>query len=74
MCELILGVYFYFPETQQGIFDAVLRGHIDFDSEPWSSISESAKDLIRKMLTSNPAQRLTAHGVLCMKEFWKTPL
>lgn len=62
---------FYFPyflclETQQGIFDAVLKGHIDFDSDPWPLISDSAKDLIRKMLCSRPSDRLTAHEVLCM--------
>lgn len=53
-------------ETQQGIFDAVLKGHIDFDSEPWPLLSDSAKDLIRKMLCSQPSERLTAHEVLCM--------
>lgn len=51
-------------ETQQGIFDAVLKGHIDFDSDPWPLISESAKDLIRKMLCMHPADRATAHQVL----------
>lgn len=53
-------------ETQQGIFDAVLKGYIDFESEPWPLISDSAKDLIRKMLCSRPSERLTAHEVLCM--------
>lgn len=52
------------PETQQGIFDAVLKGHIDFDSDPWPLISDSAKDLIRGMLCSRPSERLTAHQVL----------
>ncbi|KAJ0077022.1 hypothetical protein Patl1_35604 [Pistacia atlantica] len=52
-------------ETQQGIFDAVLKGHIDFESDPWPVISNSAKDLIRKMLCSQPSERLTAHEVLC---------
>lgn len=53
-------------ETQQGIFDAVLKGYIDFESEPWPLISDSAKDLIRKMLCSRPKERLSAHEVLCM--------
>lgn len=53
-------------ETQQGIFDAVLKGHIDFESDPWPVISDSAKNLIRKMLCSQPSDRLTAHEVLCM--------
>lgn len=55
----------YSSETQQGIFDAVLKGHTDFDSDPWPLISDNAKDLIRKMLCSDPKERLTAHQVLC---------
>ncbi|GFZ00485.1 calcium-dependent protein kinase family protein [Actinidia rufa] len=56
---------FFKPETKQGIFDAVLKGHIDFDSDPWPLISDSVKDLIQKMLCSRPSDRLTAHDVLC---------
>jgi calcium-dependent protein kinase len=59
---------FWISETQQGIFDAVLKGYIDFDSDPWPLISDSAKDLIRKMLCSSPSERLTAHEVLCMSD------
>ncbi|PON89895.1 Serine/threonine protein kinase [Trema orientale] len=62
---LLSGVPPFWAETQQGIFDAVLKGHIDFDSDPWPVISDSAKDLIRKMLCSRPSDRLTAHEVLC---------
>ncbi|GAV81807.1 Pkinase domain-containing protein/EF_hand_5 domain-containing protein [Cephalotus follicularis] len=62
---LLSGVPPFWAETQQGIFDAVLKGHIDFDSDPWPLISDSAKDLIRKMLSSRPSDRLTAHEVLC---------
>ncbi|XP_038705683.1 calcium-dependent protein kinase 26-like isoform X2 [Tripterygium wilfordii] len=62
---LLSGVPPFWAETQQGIFDAVLKGHIDFDSDPWPLISDSAKDLIRKMLCSQPSRRLTAHEVLC---------
>ncbi|KAL9316874.1 hypothetical protein ACSQ67_017875 [Phaseolus vulgaris] len=62
---LLSGVPPFWAETQQGIFDAVLKGHIDFDSEPWPLISDSGKDLIRKMLCSQPSERLSAHQVLC---------
>ncbi|XP_061367347.1 calcium-dependent protein kinase 26 [Gastrolobium bilobum] len=62
---LLSGVPPFWAETQQGIFDAVLKGHIDFDSDPWPLISDSAKDLIKKMLSSRPSERLTAHQVLC---------
>lgn len=53
------------PETEMGIFRQILRGKLDFDSEPWPGISGFAKDLITKMLDRNPKTRLTAHEVLC---------
>ncbi|XP_008786722.2 calcium-dependent protein kinase 26-like isoform X2 [Phoenix dactylifera] len=62
---LLSGVPPFWAETQQGIFDAILKGVIDFASDPWPLISDSAKDLIRKMLCSSPSERLTAHAVLC---------
>ncbi|WRX30389.1 Protein kinase domain - like 10 [Theobroma cacao] len=52
---------FYKPETESGIFRQILHGKIDFASEPWPSISDSAKDLIRKMLERDPRQRISAH-------------
>jgi calcium-dependent protein kinase len=52
-------------ESEQGIFEQVLKGDLDFSSEPWPSISESAKDLVRKMLIRDPKKRLTAHEALC---------
>ncbi|KAI4326874.1 hypothetical protein L6164_019399 [Bauhinia variegata] len=61
---LLCGVPPFWAENEQGIFDAILRGHIDFISEPWPSISSSAKDLIRKMLRADPKERLSAVEVL----------
>jgi calcium-dependent protein kinase len=54
----------YISETEKGIFDAVLEGDIDFESNPWPSISGSAKDLVRKMLTQDPKKRITSTQVL----------
>ncbi|CAF1921204.1 unnamed protein product [Brassica napus] len=51
--------------TDRGIFRKILQGKLDFETDPWPSISESAKDLIKKMLESDPKRRLTAHQVLC---------
>ncbi|KAL0012349.1 hypothetical protein SO802_007457 [Lithocarpus litseifolius] len=61
---LLSGVPPFWAENEKGIFDAVLRGELDFQSEPWPLISESAKDLIRKMLTKDPKKRITAAEVL----------
>jgi len=41
-----------------------LRGHIDFSSDPWPSISNGAKDLVKKMLQQDPKERLTAAEIL----------
>nr|XP_017251361.1 PREDICTED: calcium-dependent protein kinase 20-like isoform X2 [Daucus carota subsp. sativus] len=62
---LLSGVPPFWDETEQGIFEQVLKGELDFVSEPWPSISEGAKDLVRKMLVRDPSKRLTAHEVLC---------
>jgi len=51
-------------ETEKGIFDAILEGEIDFESQPWPSISNSAKDLVRRMLTQDPKRRISAAEVL----------
>ncbi|CAN1743648.1 Calcium-dependent protein kinase 1 [Linum perenne] len=58
------GIQIPFAETEQAIFDAVLRGHLDFSSDPWPSISSSAKDLVKKMLAADPKERLSAAEVL----------
>ncbi|ESQ40392.1 hypothetical protein EUTSA_v10012990mg [Eutrema salsugineum] len=62
---LLSGVPPFWAESEQGIFEQVLHGDLDFTSDPWPSISESAKDLVRKMLVRDPKRRLTAHQVLC---------
>ncbi|XP_030500749.1 calcium-dependent protein kinase 1 [Cannabis sativa] len=61
---LLSGVPPFWGENEQSIFDAVLRGHMDFSSDPWPSISSSAKDLVKKMLCSDPKERLSAFDVL----------
>ncbi|XP_022746677.1 calcium-dependent protein kinase 20-like isoform X2 [Durio zibethinus] len=62
---LLSGVPPFWDETEQGIFEQVLKGELDFISEPWPSISDSAKDLVRRMLLRDRKKRLTAHEVLC---------
>lgn len=62
---LLSGVPPFWAETEAGIFKEILQGPLDFESEPWPSISDSAKDLIRNMLTRDPRKRFTAHQVLC---------
>ncbi|KAL8538964.1 hypothetical protein ACS0TY_000823 [Phlomoides rotata] len=62
---LLSGVPPFWAENEQGIFEQVLHGDLDFESDPWPSICDEAKDLVRKMLIRDPKRRLTAHEVLC---------
>ncbi|GKV06033.1 hypothetical protein SLEP1_g17969 [Rubroshorea leprosula] len=61
---LLCGVPPFWAESEQGVAQAILRGLIDFKRDPWPSISESAKNLVRQMLESDPKLRLTAQQVL----------
>ncbi|XP_078150476.1 calcium-dependent protein kinase 24-like isoform X3 [Carex rostrata] len=61
---LLCGVPPFWEETEAGIFKEILKGKLDFQSDPWPKISESAKDLVCKMLQRDPTTRLKAHEVL----------
>ncbi|CAF2077410.1 unnamed protein product [Brassica napus] len=61
---LLSGVPPFWAETEKGIIDAILEGHIDFESQPWPSICNSAKDLVRRMLAVDPKRRISAADVL----------
>ncbi|XP_039005338.1 calcium-dependent protein kinase 3-like [Hibiscus syriacus] len=61
---LLSGMPPFDGESEQSIFESILRGHIDFLSDPWPSISDCAKDLVRKMLREDPKERLSAFEVL----------
>ncbi|KAI4364161.1 hypothetical protein MLD38_020290 [Melastoma candidum] len=62
---LLCGVPPFWGETEEEIFDEVLHGKLDLTSDPWPRISDSAKDLVRRMLVRNPKKRITVHEVLC---------
>ncbi|EAY76207.1 hypothetical protein OsI_04143 [Oryza sativa Indica Group] len=57
-------LYILLCESEHGIFNSILRGQVDFTSDPWPRISASAKDLVRKMLNSDPKKRISAYEVL----------
>ncbi|CAO2182577.1 unnamed protein product [Urochloa humidicola] len=61
---LLCGVPPFWAESEHGIFNAILRGQVDFSSDPWPRISPGAKDLVKKMLTTDPKKRISAYDVL----------
>lgn len=56
-------------ETEQGVALAILKGEIDFQRDPFPSISSSAIELVRRMLTLDPKRRITAAQVLGIKHW-----
>ena len=62
---ILLGGYPPFhDEKQSKLFKKIKKGEYEFHPEFWSAVSEEAKDLIRKLLTLNPTDRLTADQAL----------
>jgi len=61
---LLSGTPPFWGKTKSRIFEAVKAASLKFPLEPWDRISESAKDLIRGMLSTDPSRRLTAQQVL----------
>ncbi|KAJ7980716.1 putative Calcium-dependent protein kinase [Quillaja saponaria] len=61
---LICGVPPFWAETEEGIAQAIIRGNIDFERDPWPKVSKEAKELVKNMLDPNPYNRLTVQEVL----------
>lgn len=61
---LLSGMPPFWGKTKSQIFRAVRAADLRFPSNPWDHITESAKQLVRGMLCTDPAQRLTAQQVL----------
>ena len=61
---LLSGTPPFWGKTKSQIFDAVRAADLQFPSNPWDRISDSAKNLVRGMLNTDPFQRLTALQVL----------
>ncbi|KAG5530223.1 hypothetical protein RHGRI_030560 [Rhododendron griersonianum] len=61
---LLCGRRPFWDRTEDGIFKEVLRNKPDFRRKPWPTISNSAKEFIKKLLVKDPRARLTAAQAL----------
>ncbi|XP_035030630.1 peripheral plasma membrane protein CASK isoform X15 [Hippoglossus stenolepis] len=53
-----------FYGTKERLFEAICRGKHKMNPRQWMQISESAKDLVRRMLMLDPAERITVYEAL----------
>ncbi|XP_061826767.1 peripheral plasma membrane protein CASK isoform X8 [Nerophis lumbriciformis] len=53
-----------FYGTKERLFEAICKGKYKMNPRQWGQISESAKDLVRRMLMLDPAERITVYEAL----------
>ncbi|XP_077473753.1 peripheral plasma membrane protein CASK isoform X22 [Stigmatopora argus] len=53
-----------FYGTKERLFEAICKGKNKMNPRQWTQISESAKDLVRRMLMLDPAERITVYEAL----------
>uniref|UniRef100_A0A673WZ27 Peripheral plasma membrane protein CASK n=1 Tax=Salmo trutta TaxID=8032 RepID=A0A673WZ27_SALTR len=53
-----------FYGTKERLFETICRGKYKLNPRHWGHISESAKDLVRRMLMLDPAERITVYEAL----------
>jgi len=68
---LICGFPPFYEEHTPELFKIIKRGEYDFPSPYWDDVSESAKDLIKKLLVVDPKERYTASQVF--EHPWMAP-
>uniref|UniRef100_A0A3Q2SVU6 calcium/calmodulin-dependent protein kinase n=1 Tax=Fundulus heteroclitus TaxID=8078 RepID=A0A3Q2SVU6_FUNHE len=61
---LLVGYPPFWDEDQHRLYQQIKAGAYDFPSPEWDTVTPEAKDLINKMLTINPAKRITAADAL----------
>eukprot|EP01103_Thecamoeba_quadrilineata_P018673 TRINITY_DN722_c0_g1_i1.p1 TRINITY_DN722_c0_g1~~TRINITY_DN722_c0_g1_i1.p1 ORF type:complete len:336 (-),score=69.24 TRINITY_DN722_c0_g1_i1:41-1048(-) len=54
----------FYDEDLRTLYDTIQNGELEFPLPEWDNISQQAKDLITKMLNTDPAKRLSSAEVL----------
>uniref|UniRef100_A0A803NUR3 non-specific serine/threonine protein kinase n=1 Tax=Cannabis sativa TaxID=3483 RepID=A0A803NUR3_CANSA len=62
---LLCGSRPFWARTESGIFRAVLRADPSFDDLPWPSVSQEAKDFVKRLLNKDYRKRMSAVQALC---------
>jgi len=61
---LLVGYPPFWDDDQNRLYEQIKAGKYEFTSPEWDTVTDEAKDLIRKMLKTNPADRITAIDAL----------
>lgn len=61
---LLCGFAPFDGKNDQQIYDKISKGEFSFKSAEWVSVSSEAKEMIRRMLESDPKKRISAEEAL----------
>jgi calcium/calmodulin-dependent protein kinase I len=61
---LLCGFPPFYEEDEEDLYDAIIEGNFSYPDPYWTQVSDSAKDLISKMLVVDPKVRITAEQAL----------
>lgn len=64
MYTLLAGLPPFYHRKEMTMFRKIMDGKYTFPSPDWDDVSESAKDVIQKLLEVDPQRRLTGKGAL----------
>ncbi|CAL5187917.1 unnamed protein product [Lathyrus oleraceus] len=61
---LLCGSRPFWARTESGIFRTVLKADPSFDEPPWPSLSNEARDFVKRLLNKDPRKRMSAAQAL----------
>jgi calcium-dependent protein kinase len=64
MFILLSGQYPFTGENEKQLLHKIMKGEISYNTEKWNAISNSAKDLVRKLLMQDTRARIDAGRAL----------
>ncbi|KAK6628090.1 hypothetical protein RUM44_010572 [Polyplax serrata] len=64
LLHILLSGTLPFLGTKERLHEGICRGKLYFNTPQWEFISDAAKDLVQRMLTTDYNQRITIHEVL----------
>ncbi|GBG30024.1 Protein kinase, putative [Hondaea fermentalgiana] len=70
---LLVGYPPFYHENVRELFKQIRRGQYEFHAEQWGNISKDAKDLVSRMLVTDPTKRLTCEEVLAHRWMKNAP-
>lgn len=54
----------FFSEQKAQLFELIKKAEVNFENQVWSTISDEAKDLIKKLITKEPTERISLDEAL----------